>query len=799
MRALVIIAVALLAGVRGISAQPQRPLTVEDIFKLEELGAVAVSPDGQWLAYVIKRPRARAVHYKLDYLNGNDRSDVWVISAKGDRPKNVTNGATDGAGFWVPAWSPDSRRLAMLSTRGGNVCLWMWERASGQLRRVTTETVDNEFDGDVPVWVSPRHMFVAVLPQGRALSRMTLETRAAKRAMQDWPRAWKGELTVSVLETGNPSADTAEQGKLLLVDVESGAKRPIMSGYFRRMLLSPDGRFIAFLRRAEKITPDSGPLLAWQLISEPYHYRAEIATAAGDMVSESVASIRDVFPGSLTWAPDGATLALIGYPAERDAAPTIFRFDPAARKLETLSTAGLDLPSPWQTGAALPLRVSASGDVLVFTRARQDAATGKSPARPDWWKVETAQPPTNLTIGMPAVPSSLIAEHGGNALVGVAGGDLFRVSVTDGAAQNLTETFEPAISSLAWPTRSPAVGVERVIVRVLRDATADFQELDLKSGQIRLIAKPSADATLADFVPASRMALFSANDRSGTQLWLSGLTSTRATSIVETNTFLREVAQGDFKRIEYRSLDNQPLSAWIVLPVGYQQGRRYPLITCVYPGTIAGRQPPTSASLNMSSSLNVHLLASHGYAVLLPSMPIASAAGVSNPMAELMGQSYGGYATYGLVTQTNRFKAAVALAGITNLVSLYGDFDPRTRYDPNAHERMFQMPGAESGQTRMGVPPWKDPKRYIRNSPVFFVDRVETPLMIVQGDMDYVPLQQGEEFFAGLYRQNKRAAFVRYLGEGHVLQGPANVRDMWQRIFAWFDEFFKASNEKSIP
>jgi dipeptidyl aminopeptidase/acylaminoacyl peptidase len=74
---------------------------------------------------------------------------------------------------------------------------------------------------------------------------------------------------------------------------------------------------------------------------------------------------------------------------------------------------------------------------------------------------------------------------------------------------------------------------------------------------------------------------------------------------------------------------------------------------------------------------------------------------------------------------------------------------------------------------------------------VFFVDRVETPLMIIQGDMDYVALQQGEEFFMSLYRQGKRARFVRYWGEGHVLESPANIRDMWQRVFDWFDGFAK--------
>ncbi len=65
---------------------------------------------------------------------------------------------------------------------------------------------------------------------------------------------------------------------------------------------------------------------------------------------------------------------------------------------------------------------------------------------------------------------------------------------------------------------------------------------------------------------------------------------------------------------------------------------------------------------------------------------------------------------------------------------------------------------------------------------------MQTPLLIIQGDRDYVPVQQGEEVFTALYRQGKRAEFVRYWGEGHVLESPANIRDMWQRILAWFEE-----------
>jgi dipeptidyl aminopeptidase/acylaminoacyl peptidase len=101
---------------------------------------------------------------------------------------------------------------------------------------------------------------------------------------------------------------------------------------------------------------------------------------------------------------------------------------------------------------------------------------------------------------------------------------------------------------------------------------------------------------------------------------------------------------------------------------------------------------------------------------------------------------------------------------------------------------------AEAGQLRMGSPPWKDFYRYLRNSPLFYVDRIETPLMIIQGDLDYVAMQQGEQVFTALHRQNKRAMFVRYWGEGHVLESPANIRDLWGRIYGWFDQLLQAQN-----
>ena len=97
----------------------------------------------------------------------------------------------------------------------------------------------------------------------------------------------------------------------------------------------------------------------------------------------------------------------------------------------------------------------------------------------------------------------------------------------------------------------------------------------------------------------------------------------------------------------------------------------------------------------------------------------------------------------------------------------------------------------EIGQVQMKAPPWAEPGRYIQNSPIFAADKVQTPVMIIQGDIDYVSIGQGEEFFMALYRQGKPARFVRYWGEGHSIDSPANIRDEWQQIFGWLDQNLK--------
>ena len=115
-----------------------------------------------------------------------------------------------------------------------------------------------------------------------------------------------------------------------------------------------------------------------------------------------------------------------------------------------------------------------------------------------------------------------------------------------------------------------------------------------------------------------------------------------------------------------------------------------------------------------------------------------------------------------------------------------GQFDPRMRLQ-SEHEglNLFFVGLMESSQGGMGAPPWRDPERYLRNSPLMQVEEVATPIMLIHGDLDYVPVSQAEEYFTALTRLNKDAVFVRYFGEDHIFNSPANIRDMRERILRW--------------
>jgi dipeptidyl aminopeptidase/acylaminoacyl peptidase len=331
------------------------------------------------------------------------------------------------------------------------------------------------------------------------------------------------------------------------------------------------------------------------------------------------------------------------------------------------------------------------------------------------------------------------------------------------------------------------------------------------------VTPPRPDATWLSGAPVGGAALYTSNVSDGSHLWLCGggaQPKSTCTEIWHANEWIREIKTGSVESILYKAADGSALTAWLLLPPDYSPGTKLPMVTIVYPGlTYEPRQPSAFSLCEARFWRHPQLFAALGYAVLLPSMPSAKnqsdklkalpdgvlpavdaviARGIADPdRVAVAGQSDGGFATLGLITETNRFRSAIESAGFSDLVSLYGTFYGQYRYGdagPPEKGQVLRMLQMEKGYAGLGSPPWVDADVYRAGSAVLSADKVETPLMLIHGDLDFIPIQQGEEFFTALLRQDKRAEFVRYEGEGHTISNRANVLDLWKRVTDWLAE-----------
>jgi dipeptidyl aminopeptidase/acylaminoacyl peptidase len=207
---------------------------------------------------------------------------------------------------------------------------------------------------------------------------------------------------------------------------------------------------------------------------------------------------------------------------------------------------------------------------------------------------------------------------------------------------------------------------------------------------------------------------------------------------------------------------------------------------------------------------NMAIALSYGFAVLIPTinpseysfqhqpyaslprdvLPAAQAA-IDTGIADgrriyLFGHSYGAYSVYSLVEQSDIFAAAAAINGPSNLLTEYLDLDPNLRYEPWA----FEVPAAQAELETahrvmsLGDVPWRAFDKYIENSPIRYVDRIHTPLLIFHSDTDVFDMHQADDMFAGLKRLGKEVRYVRFWGEPHSLDSLANIRQFWSEMIS---------------
>jgi dipeptidyl aminopeptidase/acylaminoacyl peptidase len=249
----------------------------------------------------------------------------------------------------------------------------------------------------------------------------------------------------------------------------------------------------------------------------------------------------------------------------------------------------------------------------------------------------------------------------------------------------------------------------------------------------------------------------------------------------------------------YLDADGTKSYGVLYYPADYQQGKKYPTIFNVYEQYFDD---------NFNSTVNV--LTNNGYAVVQPSVNleqgfpgeawvkgVTSAAnkliemGIADPeRLGVQGTSYGGYATNLLITQTNRFKAAINISGKVNMVSFYTD-------SPRLGTRNTHAP--EKSQDRIGATLWQQPQKYIQQSAIMFADRIKTPLLLMTGEQDHnVPARQAMEMYYALRRLGREVEWVSYTNGGHGMPTTTveEVKDYHARIIKWYDDHLKGDLKK---
>nr|WP_258405339.1 prolyl oligopeptidase family serine peptidase [Shewanella mesophila] len=259
---------------------------------------------------------------------------------------------------------------------------------------------------------------------------------------------------------------------------------------------------------------------------------------------------------------------------------------------------------------------------------------------------------------------------------------------------------------------------------------------------------------------------------------------------------------GHSELVHWTNGDGQPLDGVLIKPTNYKQGQRYPVLVYFY--RFMSDRLHGFPQMKLNHRPNFAWYADNGYAIFLPDIrfevgyPGATSVqaltsgvqklidmGIADKDAVgIQGHSWGGYQTAFAVTQTHIFKAAVTGAPVSNMTSAYSGIRHGTGL-----ARQFQY---ETGQSRIGESLFRAPQKYIENSPVFYVERIKTPMMIMFGDKDdAVPWEQGVELYLAMRRAAKDVVFLQYEDEPHHLKKYPNKVDYSLRMMQYFDHYLK--------
>jgi dipeptidyl aminopeptidase/acylaminoacyl peptidase len=549
-------------------------------------------------------------------------------------------------------------------------------------------------------------------------------------------------------------SDALKPGQLQLyvANVAGGPPKKLTNakGLLAAPSWSPDGQFIAVLF-TENATRAAGPLVAetpetGEIKDAYFEQRLALAdVATGELRQISPA---DMYVYEYDWSPDGTRFAVTAAHGNGDSNWYI-------AQLYTLDAGPLGL---MKSIYKPPLQIA-------------------NPAwSPDGKKIAFI---AGLMSDEPSV-----------------GGDIYAIPPTGGEATNLTPEMKASASWLAWTPQNKILFGEFIGgdagVSIVDPSNARMDLLFQDQGELSAGAWGTNLSIAADGLTA---AVIRSSFGEPPEIWAGQVGHWR--QITHRNAEVKP-AWGEAKSLQWKS-DGYDVQGWLLYPKGFDPSKKYPMIVSVHggPGLAIQSAWPISPNFGMAFAL-----AGSGYFVLLPN-PRGSfgqgeaftranvkdfgygdfrdiLAGVDEALRVapidpnrlgLTGWSYGGFMTMWGVTQTTRFEAAMAGAGIANWLSYYGE----NKID------QWMIPF-------FGKSVYDDPQVYAKSSPITFIKNVKTPTLVIVGDSDgECPTPQSYEFWHALKTLGVETQLVVYEHEGHMFANPAHQRDRIKRTVAWFD------------
>ena len=373
--------------------------------------------------------------------------------------------------------------------------------------------------------------------------------------------------------------------------------------------------------------------------------------------------------------------------------------------------------------------------------------------------------------------------------------DLHLIEVSGTTSTNLTNVFDRSANMPMW-----SVDGEEIFFDALNGVRRHLYVVPKAGGEVRPITRGDCVITNSSLaMDGDTYACHRQSPNEPSDLWLGSIRTDEMRPLTKLNPQIADFALGETRVIQWKSSDGLEIEGLLVLPVAYEAGKRYPLYVEPHGGPRSSR--------DLAFKTDWQYFSGEGFAVFGPNFRGGDGygrdfarsnlgkwgvgdywdimtgvdhlieQGIADPDQLVVGGwSYGGYMTAWIVTQSNRFKAAMFGCGIANTVSMYGQTDI-----PSFMEHYFGD----------GAPP-RQLELYRKQSPMSYVDRVKTPTLILHGAEDVrVPLPQSEEFYAVLKAVGVEVEFVKYPREGHGIGEPRHRLDVLKRQLEWFGKYLE--------